>query len=316
MASILITGGTGLVGTALTKALRAQGREVGILTRQKPAKPVDGVAYHEWDPSAQTIDSNGFDDAVAIVNLAGANVAGGRWTASRKKEILDSRVQSGTLLVKALTEIPNRIRAVVSMSAVGWYGADPVVPNPRPFIETDPADGDFLGKTCEAWEDAIAPVSALGKRLVILRTGIVLSTRGGAYHEFRKPFRFGLAGTLGSGRQIVSWIHIDDLVTLIINAVDDERRAGIYNAVADVPVANGALIEAIRASKRGVSIPVRVPALALRLGLGEMSVEVLKSATVSNAKLREEGIRFRYPTIDAAVARLEAGEKPHKKTRG
>lgn len=306
---ILITGGTGMVGTALTKALVATGHSVIILTRNPASgKPMPGVIYKAWNPANQTIDAAAIREADAIVHLAGANVADGRWTEARKKEILDSRVQSGQLLVKALSDTPNAIRTVVSASAIGWYGADPQVPNPVPFVETEPADVSFLGVTCQQWEAAIAPVVELGKRLVTYRIGIVLSKEGGAYAEFRKPLRLGVASVLGSGNQVISWIHIDDLVSLFMEALADESFRGIYNAVADVPVSNKVLIKAMAQAKGGFHVTAPVPAFVLKAMLGEMSIEILKSATVSNSKVREAGFAFAFPTIEKAVRELEAGE--------
>lgn len=307
MATVLITGGTGLIGRALTKALIVKGHQVVVLTRTLPAIPAatGGVRYALWDVSGQTIDAAAVGHADFIVHLAGANVAEGRWTKARKQEILDSRVNSGRLLVKALKEVPNKVQAVISSSAIGWYGPDPRIPNTQPFVETDPADRSFLGATCQAWEDAIAPVTGLGKRLVYLRTGIVLSQEGGAYKEFRKPLGLGVASILGNGQQVVSWIHIDDIVGLFLKAIEDGSWNGVYNAVAPRPVASKTLIETMAKVKGGLAIPAPVPAFVLRTLLGEMSVEVLKSATVSSRKAEAGGYHFQYPDVLSAVAALE-----------
>lgn len=304
MAKILITGGTGMIGRALTKELLINEHQVMVLTRKaKPSK--DGVTYKEWDVEKGTIDQTAIEQAEYIIHLAGANVADGRWTDRRKKEIVESRVKSGNLLVKALREIPNGVKGVVSASAIGWYGPDPIVPNPKPFVETDPADDAFLGKTCQQWEGAIWPVADLGKRLVIYRIGIVLSNEGGAYAEFKKPLSFGVASILGSGKQVVSWIHIDDLVKLFITAIDDENLQGVYNAVSPQPVSNKELILAIAKGRKQFYLPIPVPTFGLKLALGEMSIEVLKSATVSSRKIESAGFRFSYPSIADAVNNLE-----------
>lgn len=304
MATVIITGGTGLIGSGLTKALTAKGDHVIILTRK--AKPSSGnVTYKEWDVEKGTIDEAAVAEADYLIHLAGANVAEGRWTEKRKREIVDSRVKSGALIVKSLAAVPNKIKAVISASAIGWYGPDPQAPNPAPFIETDKASDDFLGDTCRKWESSMQPVVQLNKRLVILRTGIVLSREGGAYAEFKKPLNFGLATILGSGRQVVSWIHLDDLVRQYLAAVEDERYHGVYNAVAPHPVTNKELITAMAKRRGKFYIPVHVPAFALKLALGEMSVEVLKSATVSAAKMLAQGYDFIYPHITDAVNDLE-----------
>jgi uncharacterized protein (TIGR01777 family) len=308
MATVVITGGTGLVGSALTKALLNKGHHVVILTRK--ARAASGnIVYKEWDVDKGTIDVSAFTNADYIVHLAGANVADGRWTEKRKKEIVESRVKSGELLVKTLHNHPNKIKAVVSASAQGWYGADPRIPNPKPFVETDGADNDFLGVTCKAWENAISPVAALKKRLVIFRIGIVLSNQGGAYAEFEKPLKFGAATILGSGKQVVSWIHIDDLVRLFLTAIENDNWSGVYNAVAPNPVSNKELILQIAKAKGGFYLPLPAPVFALKAALGEMSIEVLKSVTMSSRKAEEEGFQFLYPTISKAVAALEHNEK-------
>lgn len=308
MATVLITGGTGLIGKALTRLLVQQGYDVIVLTRTLPAPGAASnpkITYAQWDVKAQTIDASAVQAADYIVHLAGANVADGRWTEQRKKEIVASRVQSGRLLVKALSELPNKVQAVIAASAIGWYGPDPQVPNPRPFVETDSADGAFLGQTCQQWEESMAPVAGLGKRLVIFRTGIVLSREGGAYKEFKKPLQFGIASILGNGKQVVSWIHIDDLVALYLRAIEQNSWEGVYNAVAPNPVNNKALIMAMAAAKGGLAIPAPVPAFALKIALGEMSIEVLKSATVSSARAERAGYQFLFPDIKSAALNLE-----------
>ncbi|TCJ14528.1 TIGR01777 family protein [Flaviaesturariibacter flavus] len=307
MATILITGGTGTIGSALSRALLDAGHSVIVLTRGGGERSINArLRFAQWDVLKGSIDRDALAEADAVVHLAGANVADGRWTEKRKQEIVRSRVDSGNLLVQALRDLPNKVQTVISASAIGWYGPDPQVPNPRPFMETDAAASDtFLGSTCQQWESAIRPVEGLGKRLVIARIGIMLSRAGGAYAEFRKPMRFGLAPVMGSGKQVVSWIHIGDLVRFFINAIEDTRFSGVYNAVAPAPVTNAALVKAIAAAKGGLAVPLPAPAFALKAALGEMSVEVLKSATVSSRKLQETGFHFLYPDIASAARNLE-----------
>jgi uncharacterized protein len=306
MATVVISGGSGMIGTALSHHLAANGYEIIILTRDPEKHRAKGpISYAAWDVQQQTIDESAIRRADYIVHLAGSNLSEGRWTEKRKKEILDSRVQSGGLLVKAIREIPNQIKAVISSSAIGYYGPDPVTPNPQPFIETDPPAHDFLASVVQQWEAAIQPVETLGKRLVIFRTGIVLSNEAGAYVEFKKPLRFGIATVLGGGKQTVSWIHIDDLVRLYYTAIEHASWKGVYNAVSPQPVTNRQLVLAMAAARRKFYLTVPVPAFALKLVLGEMSIEVLKSTRVSPARIQQEGFSFLYPDIDAAVKALE-----------
>jgi len=307
--TVLITGGTGLVGKALTKALLAKGYEVIVLSRaiSNSQKPVAGLSYAQWDINEQTIDAAAVAKADYIIHLAGAGVADKRWSPKRKEEIVNSRVKSGELLVKALKETDNKVKAVISASAIGWYGPDPVIPNPHPFKETDEAANDFLGDTCKQWERSTEAVRTVNKRVVIFRIGIVLSKNGGALKEFIKPLRFGTAAILGNGKQVISWIHIDDLVGLYINAIENETLNGNYNVVPASTVSKKHLTLALAKQRNGRwFIPIPVPAFVLKIALGEMSIEVLKSATVSSEKILLTGFSFQYPAIDGALQQLMA----------
>ncbi|HEY4207045.1 MAG TPA: TIGR01777 family oxidoreductase [Puia sp.] len=302
MSTILITGGTGMIGTALGRMLVSKGHKVVVLSRRARAGE-EGMAY--WDPDKEVIDAEAIRAADFVVHLAGAGVGDKRWNAARKKEIVESRTRSSALLVKALREIPNKVQAVISASGIGWYGPDPAIPNPRPFVETDPVDRDFLGETCRVWEESIAPVTSLGKRLVILRTGLVLGNEGGALPEFTKPVKLGVAAILGSGRQVMSWIHIEDECRLYLHAIENGHWSGVYNAAAPQPVNNKTLtLELARRLKGRYFVPVYVPSLFLKILVGEMSVEVLKSTTVSVDKVHKQGFQFLYPSIESALNQL------------
>jgi uncharacterized protein (TIGR01777 family) len=312
MSTILITGGTGMIGTALSRMLITKGHRVILLSRNvsRPAAVSDpSLSTAHWDPYKDSIDPEAIKAADFIIHLAGAGVADKRWTARRKKEIVESRTRSSALLVKALKEIPNKVQAVVSASGIGWYGPDPSIPNPRPFVETDPVDEDFLGTTCRLWEESITPVTTMDKRLVIFRIGLVLSNAGGALAEFRRPVKLGVAAILGSGKQVMSWIHVEDLCRLFLLAVEDNGWSGVYNAVAPQPVDNRTLtIELAKRMKGRYFVPVYVPSFVLKIVVGELSIEVLKSATVSAVKTRQKGFQFLYPSIQSALDNLKAGE--------
>ena len=306
MATVLITGGTGLIGKELSKLLLQKGDEVIILTRKIPAighrSSAIGLHYAEWDIEKQTIDSTAIQQTDFIIHLSGAGVADKRWSPKRKKEIVDSRIQSSALIIKSLKETPNKVKAVISASAIGWYGADPSIPNINPFTEGDKPDSKFLGDTCRLWEESIEPVTSMDIRLVILRTGIVLSKKGGALKEFIKPLRSGIAAILGNGKQMISWIHIDDLCRMYVDAIENASRSGVYNAVAPYPVDNKTLVLDLARQMRGrFFITLYVPSFILKWMLGEMSIEVLKSATVSANKIRETGFQFLFPTIESAL---------------
>ncbi|MDZ4071863.1 MAG: TIGR01777 family oxidoreductase [Sediminibacterium sp.] len=307
MATILITGGTGMVGQQLTRVLLSKGYDVIWLSRASGKKEIDGkvIRIASWNLQEQTIDETAIQQADHIIHLAGAGVADKRWTAKRKQEILDSRTQSSALLVKALQTIPNKVQSVISASAIGWYGPDEDNTLGSSFTEDMPAYPDYLGSTCKAWEESITPVTELGKRLVKLRIGIVLSTTGGALAEFKKPLKGGMAAILGSGKQMISWIHVHDLCRMFLYAIENQSMQGTFNAVAPHPVSNKELTLTLAKQKNGsFYIPFYVPAFLLKMILGEMSIEVLKSATVSSRKIEEQGFRFEYATIQQALRDL------------
>lgn len=306
MATILIAGGTGLVGKKLTQLFISKGYDINILTRTIPTKKAhQNIHYFLWDVLAGTIDNKAIETADHIVHLAGAGVADARWTTKRKQEIVDSRVQSCQLILKALETINNNVQSIISASAIGWYGADTPISLRDGFVETAPADTEFLGETCRLWESTMQPVLALNKRLVQFRIGIVLSNDGGALTEFKKPIKTGVAAILGSGKQVISWIHIADLCNLILYGIENNTMQGIYNAVAPETITNRALTLALAKKICGqFFIPIHVPAFLLKIILGEMSIEVLKSATVNSFKTQSAGFHFNYPTIDLALGQL------------
>lgn len=313
MPTVLITGGTGLIGKALSPMLLRKGYHVIILTRNASAissqvsavsDQQSNISYAQWNVETSEIDKAAVAKADYIIHLAGAGVAEKRWTDKRKKEIIESRTKSSALLIKALQENGSNVKAVISSSAIGWYGPDNANSLQKGFTEDTASSPDFLGETCKVWEGSIKPVEALGKRLAILRTGIVLSNDGGALAEFKKPLKFGIAAILGGGNQITSWIHIDDICRMYIYALEN-NISGVFNAVAPHPVTNKTLTLSLAKAIKGKSyIAVHVPAFILKMVLGEMSVEVLKSANVSVAKFQQMGFQFLYPSIDAALGNL------------
>ena len=292
------------MGQALSNALLAKGYKVIILTRDTAGREQTGsVIYAKWDVKKQEIDTTAIQAADHIIHLAGAGVVEKKWTEAYKKEIQDSRTESSRLIIEALKNNLNKVKAVISASAIGWYGADH--DHALSFTEETPPDNSFLGQTCKLWESGIEPVSGLGKRLVKLRIGIVLSNDGGALVEFKKPLRFGVAGILGNGKQIVSWIHIDDLCKLFIDAMENENLSGSYNAVAPNPVSNKTLTLTLAKTMRGkFYIPMHVPEFVLKLMMGQRSMEVLKSTTVSCKKIQDTGFEFNFKTIEAAITNL------------
>jgi uncharacterized protein (TIGR01777 family) len=307
MAIVLISGGTGLIGTKLTTHLLENNHEVIILSRKRNKSSGNPkITFSFWDIKKQVIDGDVIKKADHIINLAGAGVMDKKWTKEYKNEIIESRTKSISLLIKGLNENAQQVKSFVSASAIGWYGADPdPLLHKDGFIETDPADNSFLGETCVLWENSTARVHDLGIRVVMLRTGIVLSNNGGAFKEFRKPVRFGVAGILGSGKQVVSWIHIDDVCRMYLEAIENKELNGVYNAVAPLPVSNKKLTLKIAERMRNkFYIPIHVPIFLLKMVFGKRSVEILKSATVCDKKIKATGFTFLYPSIESAIEEL------------
>ncbi len=257
MDSVIITGGTGLIGRALSRFLESRGFEVIILTRKPKEHRSNspGITYAAWNPEEQTVNEEAFKKAKYVIHLAGAGVVDKPWTEKRKKEIVESRTKSSELLLKAMSRIPNQIVSVVSASAIGWYREKFAGQS----VETDPPDTGFLGETCQAWENSILPVQNLGKRLVILRTGIVLSNEGGAFPGVCKTRTIRHCRCAREGRQIISWIHIEDICRIYSEAMTNTKWSGVYNAVAPNPVNNKTFTLALAKKMKGsffIQMPV------------------------------------------------------------
>lgn len=310
MPVVLISGGTGLIGSALTNHLIERDYEVVILSRQKnKASSNPKITYSFWNVEQQIIDPQIVQKADHIIHLAGAGVMDKKWTSDYKKTILESRTKSAELIINCLKENSQNLKTFVSASAIGWYGEDSKpLERKEGFIETDLPEQDFLGETCLLWEAGVEPVSGLGIRLVKLRTGIVLSNKGGAFKEYKGPLNFGVAPILGNGKQVVSWIHIDDLCRMYREAIENNYLHGSFNAVAPEPVSQKTLILTLGQKMRNkFFIPIYVPAFILKLVFGKRSIEILKSATVSDKKIKAMGFTFLYPTIESAIDELIGG---------
>ncbi len=289
---ILISGASGLVGNALASSLAAAGHRVRRLVRRSPVEP--GAAF--WDPATGKLDSGALEGVDAVVHLAGENVAGGRWTAARKGRILDSRVAGTTLIAGAVAAADPR-PVLVSASANGFYGDR----GDQPMDETGASGDGFLAEVCRRWEAAAAPAAEAGARCVCLRIGMVLSRRGGALAKMSTPFRFGLGGVVGDGRQVMSWIHLDDLVGVIEHALTRPDLSGPVNAVAPSPVTNRVFTRTLgRVLGRPTLAPL--PAPMVRLVFGEMGTELLLASTrVVPARLAASDFSFRFEDLESAL---------------
>ncbi len=295
MSTVLIAGGTGLIGSRLRVLLKERNHEVLILSRKK-RKDAD-YQYFQWDIDQQFIEEEAIQKADYIINLAGAGIADGLWTKSRKQLIINSRVKTNNLLL-AYSQKVKTPKAFVAASAIGFYGeqGDQLVDeNSAP-----PTDG-FLSTSTQAWEKSIDNIAKTGIRTVKIRIGIVLSKQGGALAKMLPSFKVGIGTYFGDGSQYYSWIHIDDLCRIFIQAIENEQLAGTYNGVAPHPVTNKVLTKSIKQALSSSALIVPAPSIALRLAMGEMADVVLTSTRVSADKILETGFNFQFPEIIPAL---------------
>lgn len=296
---VLITGGTGLVGEVLAQMLQKEGYQVCFLSRSK--KNIEGVEVFQWDIHKQSIEQEAIETADYIVHLAGAGVADHKWTEKYKKEILDSRVLSTKLLYDAISKAAKKPKAFLAASAVGIYGFD----SGNDFVnENSPQGNDFLAEVTKKWEQESLKIQELGLRAAIFRIGIVLSRKGGALPKIIQPIEFFVGAALGSGKQYMSWIHIDDLARMFLFAIENPKIEGIYNAVGNSPATNAEFTKAAaKVLKRPLILP-NVPNFALKLMLGEMAVMVTGGNRVSNQKIVDSGFQYKFNTLEEALKDL------------
>ncbi len=304
---VIITGGTGLIGSRLAASLAADGHEVIVLSRsperRSGALPA-GVRVVGWDGATAHGWGNLADGADAIVNLAGESIGGSGfppppWTPARKQRIRDSRLKGGQAVVEAVQTAAVKPKVVVQASAIGVYGPR----GDEPITESASRGTDFLASVCADWEEFTRPVEALGVRRVVTRSGLVLSADGGVLLQIMMPFRLFAGGPLGSGKQVYSWIHLDDEIRAIRFLIEHDTAHGVYNLTAPHPLPNAELARIVgRVMRRPSFVPA--PAFALKLALGEMSTLVLTGQRVVPERLQAEGFTFQYADLEPALRDL------------
>lgn len=288
MAKILITGGTGLVGSKLTKLLLKKKHDVIILSR-KPKNKNEFL----WDVKEKFIEKEALKNVDYIIHLAGAGIADQRWSNERKKVIIDSRVETANLLFKKVKENKIDLKGFISASGTGFYGA---LTSDKIFKETDKAANDFLGEVCQKWEKAAYQFESLKIPVSILRTGIVLSEKGGALEKMKTP----VITPLGSGNQYLPWIHIDDLCALYIECVENNLK-GIFNAVAPEHHTSKSFSKTLAKCVKRPFIGFPAPSFALKLLFGEMAIILLEGSRISSKKIEKSGYSFRFKTLKKAL---------------
>ncbi|MEP5611851.1 MAG: TIGR01777 family oxidoreductase [Cyclobacteriaceae bacterium] len=294
---ILITGGTGLVGQRLSKLLAENHFEVSHLSRN-PTKGTYESFY--WNVEKGEIDKEAIKNSDIIIHLAGASVAGKRWTKKWKQEIYDSRINATRLLVEAIRNHNSRLQHFISASAIGYYGWD----TGQNLVDESSEKGKgFLADVVADWEKEVSNLDEFGVKNSIARVGIVLSDKGAALVEMMKPIKLGIGAPLGSGKQFMSWIHIDDLCQLFIHMINS-GEAGVFNAVAPNPVTNKDFTKQLAKAVNKPLILPNVPSFALRLLVGEMQVMLTGGNKVSSKKIEQTGFDFQYPSLDSALKNL------------
>ncbi len=297
--TILITGASGLVGSRLRTKLKQEGHTFKTLTTNP--KKADNQHNFYWSPSDGVIDLEAFSSVDTIVHLAGAGVADKPWTDKRKKEILDSRVQSTNLLFNTIKDKGLAVKTIVSASAIGYYGLD----TGDSLVDEHAPKGDgFLADVVEEWEQAVDQFNNSVLRVVKLRIGVVLSSDGGALPKIVQPIKLGFGAALGSGKQYLSWIHINDLADMFYYAIKGDQLIGSYNAVSSEPVTNKRFTQiCAKLFKRPLWLP-NVPDFALKSMLGEMAQIVLGGNKISNKKIKMAGFKFEYENLEEALRNL------------
>ncbi|PQJ78581.1 TIGR01777 family oxidoreductase [Polaribacter porphyrae] len=289
MSKILITGGTGLVGTQLTELLLNKKHEVVILSRNPEKKN-----EFKWDVSKNYIDEKAFENIDYIIHLAGSGIADERWSEKRKKVIINSRVETANLLFNKIKKLKINLKGFISASGIGFYGA---VTSDKIFKESDKAGNDFLGEVCIKWEDAAHQFSSLNIPITILRTSIVLSEKGGALEKMIAP---PVISALGSGKQYMPWIHIDDLCNMYISLIE-KNITGIFNAVAPEHHTSKTFSKILAKSIGKPFVGINVPSFMLKLLFGDMSKILLEGSRVSAKKIEKQGFTFRFSKLSEAL---------------
>ncbi len=295
--NVVLTGGTGFIGKKLTRLLLENGFSVSVLSRSVKENS-EGISYYKWDVDAGTIDEQAILNADYVIHLAGENIGAKRWTVNRKKAILDSREKSTQLLFSCLHKHNKQLKAFVSASGVGIYGAitDEVI-----CSETTPAASDFLGTVCQKWEAATNPIRDLGIRTVQIRTGLVLGKGDGVLQQLIPLFKYKLGSAIGSGKQYMPWIHIDDLCRIYLASMLNSEMQGPYNAAINDST-NNTIFSSALAKVFGYTIWLpNVPAFVLQLVLGEMAQLVLKGRRINSDAIEKTGFQFQFTDLEKAL---------------
>jgi uncharacterized protein len=299
MESVLITGGTGLIGSHISKKLKEKGYNIAFLSRKRIS--CSTIPVYTWDPDKNIIEPEAISGADYIIHLAGAGIGDKRWTGKRRELIVDSRVKTGELIFNKVLESGKNLKAFISASGIGYYGT---ITSEKIFNEADPPSNDFLGEVCRKWEEMADRFNGSGIRTVKLRTGVVLADKGGALGRMTNTVKMGIGSTLGSGKQYIPWIHIDDLCNLYLKAVEDPFMIGAWNAVAPEHTTNKEFMRILAEVLEKPFFFPAVPSFVLKILFGKMSDIILTGSRISAGKIISSGYKFEYPGLGDALKNL------------
>lgn len=301
MANVLVTGGTGFIGSRVCTALHQQGDTVHVLSRnpdRAQTRLKSARAFYGWNPETEKLPSEATKEIASVVHLAGETIAG-KWNDEKKRRIRDSRILSTRNLVESLAAVNTKPDVLVCASAIGYYGDS----GDEHFTEVSPPGNDFLAKVCQEWEAEAQKATDLGIRVVTVRIGLVLGLGGGLLAQMLTPFKMGVGGILGSGRQWMSWIHIDDVIGIILHALENNEIRGPLNATAPTPVRNAEFTKILGTVLRRPTL-LPTPIFALKLMMGEFADFIVLSQNVLPEKTEVSGYEFRHRTLDSALKDL------------
>ena len=301
MANVLVTGGTGFIGSRVCTALHQQGDTVHVLSRnpdRAQTRLKSARAFYGWNPETEKLPSEATKEIASVVHLAGETIAG-KWNDEKKRRIRDSRILSTRNLVESLAAVNTKPDVLVCASAIGYYGDS----GDEHFTEVSPPGNDFLAKVCQEWEAEAQKATDLGIRVVTVRIGLVLGLGGGLLAQMLTPFKMGVGGILGSGRQWMSWIHIDDVIGIILHALENNEIRGPLNATAPTPVRNAEFTKTLGTVLRRPTL-LPTPIFALKLMMGEFADFIVLSQNVLPEKTEVSGYEFRHRTLDSALKDL------------
>lgn len=299
METVLITGGTGLIGSHLSKKLKENGFNITLLSRKRET---DGaISVYTWDPDEDFIDPEAISCADYIIHLAGAGIGDKRWTKKRRELLINSRIKTGDLIFNKVQESGKKLKAFISASGIGYYGT---ITSDNIFNETYPPSKDFLGEVCRKWEQMADRFKESGIRTVKIRTGVVLTEKGGALARMTTTIKMGIGSPLGNGKQYIPWIHIDDLCNFYLKAVEDPSMMGAWNAVAPEHITNKEFMHTLSKILEKPFFFPAVPSFVLKTLFGKMAGIILKGSRVSAGKIISTGYNFVYPNLENALKNL------------